>query len=361
MIKVSRSWLVSGLLIAATAAYWVSSDERSADTGSNDQNSADLTDADTTAVSELEPAQELVAPSDSQHTPFSVKSSEAVAAGSTPSEEAAPLPADREPPELIANDILTSLSAVAELSDLDHVQWAELQEQLLDVVSADAQVISELLSRYPKLSSGTEKSLLRELLRSTDRQLIEDTAIAQLAQGNSNQTGDWIELVASVGISDSDNQQMMLDQLKTMHRPQDMQNAIRSLLPHSPNGLSANEVVDQLKQYTNHPDERIRISSIQEIGEWVGPDETYYIEQALADPSVSIQEAAILSLSASGIRSDLIKNSLLETMKNENTDWNLRMSAFRALNDLPLYGLELDAFNQFQNLSSNPPVIGGEG
>jgi hypothetical protein len=225
----------------------------------------------------------------------------------------------------------------------------------------DEHSVRELLAHYPTLSSDKEKSLLREIFRFNDRHLIEDSVMTQLENIPPDQSGEWIQILSSVGVEQSQNQQIMLDHLHKLDNPVDLQSAISSLVAHSPDGLPGKEVIAQIESFMHHPDERVRIASIHEIGKWAGPDEAYYVEQALVDTSASIREAAILSLSASGIQSDLIKESLMATMNDHTSDWNLRQSAFRALSEFPLHGPERDEHMRFQDYSKNPPEYGGEG
>lgn len=255
--------------------------------------------------------------------------------------------------------ILAQVAAIDENTNRDN--WIRIRTQILQLISQNAEIVDGLLVEYPLLASDREKTLLRDVLQFVDRGKLESYAVKRIRDSHPSQITDWLRLSQSVGVTTSKNQQEVLDQLPFLDSVGDLRVAIRVLVPDSQVGMDRQQLLDQLAPYTNHADERIRVAVTQKIGEWVGSDESYYVEEALADASVSVQESAILSLSASGIQSDPIKLSLMSTVNNDSVDWNLRITAHNALASYDLYGTELDNFVRFRQLRQIPPKDSNEG
>lgn len=224
------------------------------------------------------------------------------------------------------------------------------QAELLSRLEESPQLVTGLLSVYGDFPEDDEKLLLRTLLASTEDSAIEAYAMEQIEFGDQESSSDWIALLKQKGIHESTSRDTMVATLPQLNNPTDLSSAIRAL---SPDVVSLQErelVVEELANYANHSEERVRSAAIETYGKWGDPKNAHLIEEALFDASPSVRKAALFAAFSSTIRTDTIKSSLFQIMGDTDEDWSLRMDAYSALSSYTLDGSDYENFYRFDQM-----------
>lgn len=109
----------------------------------------------------------------------------------------------------------------------------------------------------------------------------------------------------------------------------------------------AESVVAQLAALSQHADPAVRSQSVLQLGQW---DKSAAVEgrlqQALADQSTEVRQAAVTAVSEAGIRSDSMKTALLDIIGKQGESAGVQDGALHALQRYSLSKDELARYQQ---------------
>lgn len=254
--------------------------------------------------------------------------------------------------------LLSLVKQTATLDDGALEQLANGQAQLLQDLEKSPQLIDGLLAVYPDFSSDAEKQLVRTLLASAQDPAVEAYAMEQVESGNDHSASDWLALLHQKGIHESTTRDDMVAALPQFTDPANLRSAILALTPGIVSIDEREAVVAELNSYVAHADEHVRSAAVEAVTRWGDPQNAHVIEEALFDASPLVRRAALFAASASPVRSDNIKTSLLQIMNDSGEDWPLRMDAYSALSS---YGLEGGDYEDLYEFDQERKAVYDEG
>ncbi|QDH71104.1 hypothetical protein [Marilutibacter alkalisoli] len=113
-------------------------------------------------------------------------------------------------------------------------------------------------------------------------------------------------------------------------------------------------VAEQLTRLRQHPDPEVRAASLMQSVSWdKGGNLEDILHQAILDSAPQVRQAAIGGVTAAGVRSDRLKDALLEIAANPGSGDDERFAAVLALQDFPLDRAEYAIYLQAARMDTH--------
>ena len=213
----------------------------------------------------------------------------------------------------------------------------------------------DLFLRFERANSQQEREQIKIMLLSYPSAEVQAFALRLTKSNNPEQRADGYALLQSYGLSDP-NVRTQLQQALNMESDARVLREVVQTLNYDP--ALTNEspaITSRLSQLTQHPDPAIRSSSLVQLSQWqkgAGLESAVY--PALNDTNIEVRQAAISTLLSSDVRSDRIKNSLLQIINNSHETPTTRDIALNALGDYQLSPAEITATMQAKIAIGHP-------
>lgn len=244
---------------------------------------------------------------------------------------------------------------------LDIDTLAKTESKLLKQLAHSPELIPGLLQSYSQLQDSETKEFLRSMLSASGDYAVETHALEQVwVTSNVEEQQQWLELLADTGVNTSGSREELLNGMHSLSEPVSVSTALQAIVPQNVSLEERTQVIDQLSMYSNSNDELIRSAGVEALSRWADKGNTYFLESALTDKSFLVRQTAVQSAFVSGIKSDAIKQELLDIVSSEEQPYALRMDAHAALQAYPLQEDEYEALHAFQqSIDALEEVSGG--
>ncbi|AXI01767.1 HEAT repeat domain-containing protein [Aquirhabdus parva] len=213
----------------------------------------------------------------------------------------------------------------------------------------------DVFLRFERANSKEEREQIKILLLSHPSPEVQAFALRLTKSSSPEQRADGYALLQSYGFSDPDVR-TQLQQALNMERDPQVLRAVIQTLHYDPALTNESQgIVSRLGQLIQNPDPAIRSSSLVQLSQWQkGAELETAVYPALNDASVDVRQAAISTLLSSDIRSDRIKNSLMQIVNNNHETPTTRDIALNALGDYTLSPQEINTVMQAKTAIGHP-------
>lgn len=270
------------------------------------------------------------------------------ALGAPPSDHVASSGASGKPAVAsTTNDALEVLLAQATTSSLSPADGEAAREKLRNLAIEDAAVARWLLQSYDKAYNSRSRGLIISLLFEIETPEVLAFSKRLASSSNLEQQRDGFAMLQNLPRDLPEMRPIILQTLSGNHPPESVLMALAALRPPTPSGSDlpqtdltsphAATVVTTLQKLTRNSAPEVRVESILQLAQWdqTGSSQAQWAN-ALADLSPRVREAAVVAVTQSGAKSDLVKTALIGMAHNPKESNDVRVNALLVLGDFPL-------------------------
>ncbi len=213
----------------------------------------------------------------------------------------------------------------------------------------------DLFLRFERANSQQEREQIKIMLLSHPSPEVQAFALRLTKSNNSEQRADGYALLQSYGLSDPNVRTQLQQALNMESDARVLREVVQTLNYDRALANESQAIASRLSQLTQHPDPTIRSSSLVQLSQWqkgAGLESAIY--PALNDTNIQVRQAAISTLLSNEVRSDRIKNSLLQIINNTQETPTTRDIALNALGDYQLSPAEITAAMQAKTAIGHP-------
>lgn len=246
-------------------------------------------------------------------------------------------------------EVLSKLRELAELNGHSAYveQYAELELNIVQLLRQSPELVNQYLGLFASTDDETLQDSIRSLLAASGSADVETYALENIGTADSHSAHKWMQLLASVGVSNKVHRDQLLDMMDYMQEPLLISTAITAFSPQTIPVEEQDDMMQRLAYYASSDDARVRGASLETLSSWPGEDHSYLVEMGLNDDSEYVRQKAIHAAAYSGTRSEVIKSRLLEIVGSDGEDPALRENAHEALQNYSLTAQEKEALYQF--------------
>jgi hypothetical protein len=223
----------------------------------------------------------------------------------------------------------------------------QIEDELFELAQSDPGAVAKMLEYYNEIFDAKAEEMLAEAIASSYDENLEKYALENLETTSGVESRKWYRLLSYAGAKSNSSRGSVLSEMQVLTDPEMLSLAINTLAPINTNSAERSTVIERLNQYTSHYDENVRASAIEIMGYWANKDQPQFILDGLNDPSHVVKSSAIATAFESGIKSNALKEKLLQIAGDEKTSETDRLTAVNALRDYTLTDKEYDLVTRF--------------
>lgn len=253
-------------------------------------------------------------------------------------------------------DPFLSITKKAEFEDLARQNGDALFRMLEDNPALKEQV----LHAYSQTNNPDVQEFFFQLLVSSEPQDLEDKITQRLEEASQQDAKKWFKILGFLGASTEKSRRLVLQKMQDNDN-QSIVLGLQALRPFDAYSQERKRITTELQRYLQHHDDNVRASALRALGQWSRNDDKTkeaLILQGLNDPSSILKFSAVISTYEANIKSDKIKNKLLQIMHDNNQNIEDRFIAANALEQFKLSDKEHDArITMLKNMQENHPDL----
>lgn len=198
--------------------------------------------------------------------------------------------------------------------------------------SSDPAYLQQLLARYRSESEPDRKGAVLAILQSIANQDVQRFALELAGSADSATRRDGLSLLSAYSMEEAPVRQLLVRQIGREQDPALLKQMVEMLAPAPIASEDVTPMLDQLARLRQHDDPGVRAASVLQSAQWdksAGAEDM--LQRALLDPEAQVREAAIAGVTSSSVRSDRIKDALLDIASNPHSGDDERAAAVFAL------------------------------
>lgn len=234
-------------------------------------------------------------------------------------------------------------------------EWADYSQLLLhgsqEAIRAralsDATFRKFLIDRSSTAKDLDERGMMLAVLAASRHEDVRKQALAWINAGSAELRRQGFQLLQGYDLRSPETLSTVMQALQREASPEVLQEALRTLPADVALVGDAESVAARLKMLVTHADPGVRSQSLTQLVRWE-TDATVVqgaLLNGLRDSDVEVRQASLAALEASGLRSDAIKQALLNIAQNTNDGFSARSDALSRLNAYRLNEDERQRFN----------------
>lgn len=205
----------------------------------------------------------------------------------------------------------------------------------------------ELMARYAAEVDLDSRGALLAILQGAPNAEVRRFALQLADSRDPTQRREGLELLRSFSLDETDVRTLLLRQTTDETDPETLRTLVDMLVPAVVPSEDAAPIVERLAQLLAHPDPEVRAASVLQTSGWdKGDDLEGILHQAMLDPDTRVRQAAMAGITSSRVRSDRLKDVLLERAYDPGTALPERSAAIFALQEFPLDRAEYALYRQ---------------
>lgn len=217
-------------------------------------------------------------------------------------------------------------------------------ESLRQRASRDPAFLQSLLQRFRNETDPAARGELLSLLNAVSGEEVLRFALSLSASTRAQDERDGLALLSAYSMDRAEVRQTVLAKLGQGGDPQRRADLVAMLTPTTLPSEDAAPVVAQLAALARDPDPALRAQAVLQLAQWDDGEQTEdLLHRAILDPSAPVRASAIAGVQGSHLRSDRIKEALLDIAVDPASSAADRGAATFALQDFRLnraeYGL----------------------
>lgn len=228
-----------------------------------------------------------------------------------------------------------------------HLVQEEMQAQMRNAALADPAALRKLMQRFDAERDPQARAMLQSVLASLASPEVVAMSTRLAASSDPARRQEAFELLAQLSPDSPEVRNMVLRTLASEQSPAVLSRAVAALTPTVVAAQEAQNVVTQLDSLTRHADPAVRSQSILQLAQW---DKSGGLEsrlgQALSDQAPQVRQAAVAGIAETGIRSETMKNALLNLVRNPQESREVKDGALHALERFSLNQDEYALYRQ---------------
>ncbi|MEH6420744.1 HEAT repeat domain-containing protein [Pseudomonas sp. CGJS7] len=201
----------------------------------------------------------------------------------------------------------------------------------------DPAYLRELLRDYGFETELDKRGALLAVLQGVANQEVLRLGQQMAASSDPEQRRSGLDLLKSFSLDVPEVRDLLTKQIQGERDPAMLKQLVDMLSPAVIASEDAAPVLERLESLRRHADPAVRASSVLQSVQWnkSGNNEDI-LHQAILDSDLSVRQAAIAGITASGTRSDRLKDSLLAIAVDPRSDAETRNSAVFALQNFAM-------------------------
>lgn len=238
-----------------------------------------------------------------------------------------------------------SATATAMLSGQGH-RDTDL-ESLRKRAQEDPAYLRELLRRFAAEQQADTRGALLAVLSGVPHAEVLRTGKALAGSADPRLRKAGLELLTAFPLSEPEVRQLLTGQLGSETDPAMLKQLLGMLTPSTMPTEDAAPVVERLSALSQHPDPGVRSQSVLQLAQWDrGGDSEAMLHRAILDAAPEVRRAAMAGMVSAHVRSDRLKDALLEIASNPQSSAADRGAAVFALQEFPLSRAEYGLYQQ---------------
>ena len=203
--------------------------------------------------------------------------------------------------------------------------------------SADPAYLQQLLARYRTESEPDRKGAILAILQGIANQDVQRFAVELANSPDPATRRDGLTLLSTYSMEEAPVRELLVRQIGRERDPELLRQMVEMLAPAPLASEDVAPMLDQLERLRQHDDPGVRAASVLQSAQWdKSPGVEDMLQRALLDPEAQVREAAIAGVTSSSVRSDRIKDALLEIASNPLSADDERAAAVFALQGFSL-------------------------
>lgn len=203
--------------------------------------------------------------------------------------------------------------------------------------SADPAYLQQLLARFRTESEPDRKGAILAILQGLANQDVQRFALELAGSPDPATRRDGLALLSTYSMEQAPVRELLVNQIGREQDPALLRQMVEMLAPAPLASEDVAPMLDQLQRLRRHDDPGVRAASVLQSAQWdKSPGAEDMLQRALLDPDAQVRAAAIAGVTSSSVRSDRIKDSLLEIASNPQSADEERAAAVFALQDFSL-------------------------
>ncbi|MBT2752542.1 MULTISPECIES: HEAT repeat domain-containing protein [unclassified Lysobacter] len=238
----------------------------------------------------------------------------------------------------------------------NHVSFQSLRER----ASRDPAFLQNLLQRFRNETEPAARGELLSLLNAVSGDDVLRFALSLAASTRAQDERDGLDLLRAYSIDRAEVRQAVLSKLEQDGDPQRTAELVGMLTPTTMPSEDAAPVVAQLSALTRHADPAVRAEAVLQLAQWDdGAQAEDVLHRALLDASPQVRGKAIAGVQSSHLRSDRLKEALLDIAADPASSPADRGAAAFALQDFRLNRAEYGIWRRAQIQADRDSGEGG--
>lgn len=233
-------------------------------------------------------------------------------------------------------------------------------QSLRERASRDPAFLQTLLQRYRSETDPVARGELLSLLNAVSGDDVLRFALSLSASTRAQDERDGLELLRAYSMDRAEVRQTVLAKLQQGGDPQRIADLVGMLTPATMPSEDAAPVVAELGELTRHADPAVRAEAVLQLAQWDdGAQAEDLLHRALLDASPLVRTKAIAGVQSSHLRSDRLKEALLDIAADPGSSPADRGAATFALQDFRLNRAEYGIWRRAQTQADAESGEGG--
>ncbi|MBW8810502.1 MAG: HEAT repeat domain-containing protein [Lysobacter sp.] len=222
-------------------------------------------------------------------------------------------------------------------------------ESLRQRASRDPAFLQSLLQRFRNETDPAARGELLSLLNAVSGEEVLRFALSLSASTRAQDERDGLALLSAYSMDRAEVRQTVLAKLEQGGDPQRRADLVAMLTPTTLPSEDAAPVVAQLAALARDPDPALRAQAVLQLAQWDDSEQTEdLLHRAILDPSAPVRASAIAGVQGSRLRSDRLKEALLDIATDPASSAADRGAATFALQDFRLNRAEYGIWRRAQ-------------
>lgn len=222
-------------------------------------------------------------------------------------------------------------------------------ESLRERAGRDPAFLQNLLQRYRNETDPAARGELLSLLNAVSGEDVLRFALSLSASTRAQDERDGLELLSAYSMDRAEVRQTVLAKLAQGGDPQRRAELVAMLTPATLPSEDAAPVVAELASLARDPDPALRAQAVLQLAQWDDGERTEdLLHRAILDPSAQVRAKAIAGVQGSRLRSERLKDALLDIAADPASSAADRGAASFALQDFRLNRAEYAIWRRAQ-------------
>jgi HEAT repeat protein len=223
----------------------------------------------------------------------------------------------------------------------------DMQEKMREMALADPAALRSLIQRYDGERDPQARAMLKAVLSGIPSPEVLTMSARLASSGDPSQRQDAFEILKQLSSNSPEVRRLLTQAMATEQAPAVLSQAIAALTPSVVAGSEADAIVTQLSTLARHADPAVRSQSVLQLGQWdKSAQAESRLQQALADQAPEVRQAAVTAIGETGMRSDAMKAALIEVLRNQGENAQVKDGALHALERFSLSKEEFALYSQ---------------